>query len=33
MLDVKLQKLKYETTPHHREVLRNQIDQNMIDQI
>lgn len=33
MIDRNLEKLKYETSVHHRQNLRNQIDQNMIDQI
>ena len=31
MLDRKLEILKYETSKHHRQNLRGQIDQNMID--
>lgn len=33
MLDKNLEKLKYETSVHHKQNLRNTINQNMIDQI
>lgn len=33
MIDRNLEKLKYETSVHHRQNLRSQIDQNLIDVI
>ncbi len=32
-MDRNLEKLKYETSVHHKQNLRSQIDQNLIDKI